>query len=49
MGCTAELVRHRYREPLGFILALTGTSVMNGQCLRCDPTASAPEEIAWRA
>jgi glucosyl-3-phosphoglycerate phosphatase len=33
----------------GFILSLTGASVMNGQCLRCDPTAAAPEEIAWRA
>ena len=32
----------------GFILALTGTSVTNGQWLRCDPTAPAPAEIVWR-
>jgi glucosyl-3-phosphoglycerate phosphatase len=33
----------------GFILALTGTSVMNGQWLRYDPTLPPPREIAWRA
>ena len=33
----------------GFILSLTGKSVMNGQWLRCDPTGPAPEEIIWRA
>jgi glucosyl-3-phosphoglycerate phosphatase len=33
----------------GFILSLTGTSVMNGQWLRCDPTGTAPGEITWRA
>ena len=33
----------------GFILSLTGQSVMNGQWLRCDPTTPAPEEIVWRA
>ncbi|MBV9734405.1 MAG: histidine phosphatase family protein [Acidisphaera sp.] len=32
----------------GFILALTGTSVANGQWLRCDPTAAGPTEIVWR-
>jgi glucosyl-3-phosphoglycerate phosphatase len=32
----------------GFILSLTGTSVMNGRWLRCDPNAAAPEEITWR-
>ena len=32
----------------GFILALTGQSVTNGQWLRCDPTAPAPAEIVWR-
>ena len=32
----------------GFILSLTGTSVMNGQILRYDPTQPAPEEISWR-
>lgn len=31
----------------GFILAFTGTSMMNGQWLRCDPTAPAPEQIVW--
>ena len=31
----------------GFILALTGTSVTNGQWLRCDPTAPAPPSINW--
>jgi broad specificity phosphatase PhoE len=33
----------------GFILSLTGTSVMNGQWLRCNPTGPAPTEITWRA
>jgi glucosyl-3-phosphoglycerate phosphatase len=32
----------------GFILALTGVSVTNGQWLRCDPEAAAPAEIVWR-
>jgi broad specificity phosphatase PhoE len=32
----------------GFILCFTGTSVVNGQWLRCDPTAPAPEQIVWR-
>ncbi len=32
----------------GFILALTGTSVANGQWLRFDPTAPAPAEINWK-
>ena len=33
----------------GFILSLTGTSVQNGEWLRCDPTAAAPRELVWRA
>ncbi len=33
----------------GFILSLTGQSVMNGQWLRYDPTTPAPEEVIWRA
>ena len=32
----------------GFILALTGLSVGNGEWLRCDPTQPAPETIVWR-
>ncbi len=32
----------------GFILALTGASVMNGQWLRYDPTGPAPDEIIWQ-
>lgn len=32
----------------GFILALTGASIGNGEWLRCDPTAPAPERIEWR-
>ena len=32
----------------GFILALTGTSVANGQWIRYDPTMPAPAEITWR-
>jgi broad specificity phosphatase PhoE len=32
----------------GFLLALTGTSVMNGQTLRYDPTGEAPSRIVWR-
>jgi broad specificity phosphatase PhoE len=33
----------------GFLLALSGTSVMNGQTLRYDPTTPAPAEIVWKA
>jgi glucosyl-3-phosphoglycerate phosphatase len=33
----------------GFILSLTGNSITNGQWLRCDPTAPAPEQLTWRA
>jgi broad specificity phosphatase PhoE len=33
----------------GFILCMTGTSVMNGTWLRVDPTEAAPGEIVWRA
>lgn len=32
----------------GFIMALTGLSVANGQMLRLDPTAPPPEEVPWR-
>ncbi len=32
----------------GFILALTGEKLGNGEWLRCDPTAPAPAEIIWR-
>ena len=32
----------------GFILSLTGESVMNGTWLRCDPTTPAPATISWR-
>ncbi len=32
----------------GFILSVTGVSVMNGQWRRCDPTEPAPDEIIWR-
>jgi broad specificity phosphatase PhoE len=32
----------------GFILAMTGERLMNGQWLRCDPTGPAPENIVWR-
>ena len=33
----------------GFILCMTGQSVMNGTWLRCDPTAPAPEQLVWKA
>ncbi|MGE4048813.1 MAG: histidine phosphatase family protein [Acetobacteraceae bacterium] len=33
----------------GFILCMTGQSVMNGQWLRCDPTAPAPPTLTWHA
>lgn len=33
----------------GFILCLTGQSVMNGTWLRCDPHAPPPAELVWRA
>jgi len=32
----------------GFILSMTGRSVMNGDWLRCDATAPPPAEIVWR-
>lgn len=32
----------------GFILSMTGTSAMNGDWLRCDPTAPPPGDISWR-
>ncbi len=32
----------------GFILALTGQRIGNGEILRCDPTEAAPEEVVWR-
>ena len=50
----ADMAAHpQWRETLvvshwGFILALTGTSVQNGDWLRFDPTAPAPTEIVWR-
>jgi broad specificity phosphatase PhoE len=31
----------------GFILSLTGKSLMNGQWLRCDPTQAGPETVSW--
>ena len=31
----------------GFILAMTGEKVVNGQLLRCDPTSPAPADISW--
>ncbi len=32
----------------GFILSMTGRSVMNGDWLRCDPTEAPPAEISWK-
>ncbi|MBC7801997.1 MAG: histidine phosphatase family protein [Gemmatimonadaceae bacterium] len=32
----------------GFILSLTGRSVMNGEWLHCDPTAPPPDEVVWK-
>jgi len=32
----------------GFILSLTGQSVMNGTLHHCDPTQPPPDEIIWR-
>lgn len=32
----------------GFILSMTGQSVMNGQWLRCDPTGPEPAEVNWK-
>jgi broad specificity phosphatase PhoE len=31
----------------GFILAMTGEKVVNGQLLRCDPTGPAPDGFTW--
>jgi broad specificity phosphatase PhoE len=33
----------------GFILAMTGISVPNGEWIRCDPTAPAPTRLSWIA
>ena len=33
----------------GFILCLTGQSVMNGTWLRCDPNMTPPSALVWRA
>jgi hypothetical protein len=33
----------------GFILAMTGQSVTNGQWLRCDPTMPGPRRLVWQA
>ena len=32
----------------GFILAMTGRSVGNGEWLRCDPTGQPPADIVWK-
>lgn len=32
----------------GFIMALTGRSVANGEVLRVDPTAPGPAEVSWK-
>lgn len=51
----AEMAAHpEWRDTLvvshwGFILALTGERVMNGEWLRCDPTRPGPGPIQWRA
>jgi broad specificity phosphatase PhoE len=42
-AATTLLVSH-----WAFILALTGTSVANGEMLKFDPRAAAPEQIVWR-
>ena len=31
----------------GFILAMTGRSLVNGEWLRCDPTGPEPENVVW--
>lgn len=33
----------------GFILSLTGEKAMNGEWLRCDPTARPPKGVTWHA
>ena len=33
----------------GFILCMTGQSLMNGDWIRCDPNGLPPEQITWRA
>jgi broad specificity phosphatase PhoE len=32
----------------GFILAMTGKSIANGQWLRCDPTEAGPDKVVWQ-
>lgn len=32
----------------GFLLALTGVSVMNGEMIEYDPRTAAPEQLVWR-
>jgi broad specificity phosphatase PhoE len=33
----------------GFILSMTGKSLMNGEWLRCDPNEGPPTQLLWRA
>ncbi len=33
----------------GFVLSLTGTSIANGDWLRCDPAAPPPQRVVWHA
>jgi broad specificity phosphatase PhoE len=32
----------------GFILSMTGTSLANGEWLRCDPNGAPPADLPWR-
>ena len=49
MGALADWSDTLVVSHWGFILTMTGTSVTNGQWLRCDPTMPPPEELVWRA
>ncbi len=44
----ADQATTRVVSQWAFILALTGTSVMNGEILYYDPHGEAPAEIVWR-
>ena len=44
----AALFRGEMAAHWGFILAMTGERLMNGDWIRCDPTAPPPSGIQWR-
>lgn len=48
MAADVEASRCLVVSHWGFILALTGQSILNGQWLHCDPAAAPPTELVWQ-